>query len=928
MAIISQKEAAKRFAKKWEGKGREKQDDSKFWLELLSFVFRIEDPFKLIEFQKPVKMESSTRYIDAFMPETRVLIEQKGVDVDLSKKYVQSGGDMLTPYEQARRYDQWMLPDEHPLWIVACNFKSFEIHDMRHPFDAPEVVLLENLADEYTRLSFITDADRLHIQREQKVSMDAGKIVGNIYDALQKQYINPDDEAAKHSLNVLCVRLVFCLYAEDAGIFGKDQFHDYLKDVPAEDMREAILKLFEVLDTPEGERSPYLKGSLKAFPYTNGGLFHDRDIEVPMFTDEIKVVLVEHASDDFDWSAISPTIFGGVFESTLNPETRRGNGMHYTSIENIHKVIDPLFLDDLKEELQKLKDERPMPTSKKIPEWRRKMVAFQEKLAGLKFLDPACGSGNFLTETYLSLRRLENDIIRELNDGNMNLGLDEGIIKVGISQFYGIEINDFASDVARTALWISEAQMMEETRNIIQRDIDFLPLKSNPNIWTANALKVDWNEVVPESELDYIMGNPPFIGASMMTGDQKKEAVAIFGNIPLSNSIDYVGGWYHKCCAMMKENPIIRSALVSTNSITQGEQVAALWAPLFTRYDVRLDFGWRTFVWNSEAADKAHVHVVIIGFSCSENGRRKMIFDGEEVNVIRSISPYLVEGDRVTVSSRGKPLCNVPGMTKGNQATDGGNLILSEEEKRELLKKDPSLAPVVRRYIGARDFINNDEVRYCLWLKDVPPHVYAGNSEVRRRLEAVRALRLASTAAPTRKSADMPYKFFSTPQTDTPYLIIPRVSSCRRPYIPIGMMDGRDIAADSCSIVLNAEAYHFGVLSSSVHMAWVKVVGGRLKSDFRYSGSVVYNNFPWPVLTDAKKAKIEATAQAILDARALYPDSSLADLYDDLTMPVELRKAHRANDAAVMEAYGFRKDMTEPEIVAELFRMYQALVQE
>ena len=929
MAVISQKEAAKRFAKKWEGQGREKQDDSKFWLELLSFVFRIEDPFKLIEFQKPVKMESSTRFIDAFMPETRVLIEQKGVDIDLSKKYQQSGGDMLTPYEQARRYDQWMLPDEHPLWIVVCNFRSFEIHNMRHPFDAPEVVLLEDLANEYTRLSFITDADRLHIQREQKVSMDAGKIVGNIYDALQKQYVHPDDEAAKHSLNVLCVRLVFCLYAEDAGIFGKDQFHDYLKDVPAEDMREAILKLFEVLDTPEGERSPYLKEKLKAFPYTNGGLFHDRSIEIPMFTDEIKEVLVEHASDDFDWSAISPTIFGGGFESTLNPETRRGNGMHYTSIENIHKVIDPLFLDELKEELQKCKDSRPAPGSsrQKLQEWKQRMVGFQEKLAGLKFLDPACGSGNFLTETYLSLRRLENDIIRELNDGNMNLGFEDEIIKVQISQFYGIEINDFAADVARTALWISEAQMMDETRNIIQKDMDFLPLKSNSNIVTGNALQTDWNDVVHASDLYYIMGNPPFIGASMMTDEQKQEVVAIYGNIPLSNSIDYVGGWYHKCCAMMKENIRIKTALVSTNSITQGEQVAALWNPLFERYNVNIDFGWRTFVWNSEATDKAHVQVVIIGLSCGNTLGSKRIYDGEDIATVHSISPYLIEGGSVTVASRAKPVSNVPGMTKGNQATDNGNLILSERERAELLSKDPSLEPFVRHFIGARDFINNDEVRYCLWLKGVPPHLYAGNPEIRRRLEAVRAFRLASSAAPTRKSADTPYKFFSTPQTDTPYLIIPRVSSCRRPYIPIGMMDGKDIAADSCSIVLDARLYHFAVLSSSVHMAWVKVIGGRLKSDFRYSGSVVYNNFPWPPLSESQKNVLESTAQAILEARALYPDSSLANLYDNLTMPVELRKAHRANDAAVMEAYGFRKDMTEPEVVAELFKMYQKLIE-
>ena len=507
---ISQKEAAKRFAKKWEGKGKEQQDDSKFWLELIQDVFRVADPYSLIEFQKPVKMEASTRRIDAFIAETRVLIEQKGVDVDLSRKYVQSGGDMLTPYEQARRYDQWMLPDEHPLWIVVCNFRSFEIHDMRHPFDEPEVVLLENLADEYHRLSFITDAERMHIQREQKVSMDAGMIVGKIYDALQKQYINPEEEAAKHSLNVLCVRFVFCLYAEDAGIFGKDQFHDYLQGTAVDDMREAVLKLFDVLDTPEDKRSPYLKDTLKAFPYTNGGLFHDRNIEVPMFTDDIKEVLIQHASSDFDWSAISPTIFGAVFESTLNPETRRGNGMHYTSIENIHKVIDPLFLDELKEEFQKVKDERPASGRKdKEAEWRRNMVSFQEKLAGLKFLDPACGSGNFLTETYLSLRRIENNIIRELNDGNMNLGFEDEIIKVQISQFYGIEINDFAADVARTALWISEAQMMEETRNIVQRDMDFLPLKSNSNIHTGNAIRTDWDSVIDNKTVNYLIGNPP-----------------------------------------------------------------------------------------------------------------------------------------------------------------------------------------------------------------------------------------------------------------------------------------------------------------------------------------------------------------------------------------------------------------------------------
>jgi len=502
MAAISQKEAARRFAKTWEGRGSETKDDRQFWLQLLMDVFRIDNPFSVIEFQKPVKMESSTKFIDGFIPSTRVLIEQKGIDIDLTKRYRQSDGAELTPYEQARRYDQYMLPDEHPHWIVVSNFKSFEIHDMNRPYDEPVVILLKDFPNEYSKLSFITDAQRLHIQHEKQVSLDAGKIVGRLYDALSKQYVDPDSERSKHSLNVLCVRFVFCLYAEDAGVFLKDQFHDYLKDIPIEDLREAVLRLFEVLDTPGDKRSPYLKESLKAFPYTNGGLFHDRDIEVPMFTEEIKDVLVQHASDDFDWSSISPTIFGAVFESTLNPETRRGNGMHYTSIENIHKVIDPLFLDGLKEELQAAKD---APATRRRQELRN----FQERISELTFLDPACGSGNFLTETYLSLRRLENEVIRELAGDNMLLGMEDDLIKVKISQLYGIEINDFAADVARTALWISEAQMMEETRNIVQKDMDFLPLKSYTNIHEGNALRMDWNEVVPASALNYIMGNPP-----------------------------------------------------------------------------------------------------------------------------------------------------------------------------------------------------------------------------------------------------------------------------------------------------------------------------------------------------------------------------------------------------------------------------------
>lgn len=919
MALISQKKAAEQFAKKWAGRGAEQKDDRTFWLQLLMDVFRVSDPFSIIEFQKPVKMENSTRFIDAFMPGTRVLIEQKGVDIDLSKRYHQSGGDELTPYEQARRYDQWMLPDEHPLWIVVCNFRSFEIHDMRHPFDEPQVVLLENLAEEYNRLSFITDAQRVHLQREQKVSMEAGEIVGRIYDALRKQYVNPEDELTKKSLNVLCVRIVFCLYAEDAGIFAKDQFHDYMQRYEAEDLRDALLKLFETLDTPDDKRSPYLKDILKAFPYTNGGLFHNRDIEVPQFTEEIKSVLVEHASDDFDWSAISPTIFGAVFESTLNPETRRKGGMHYTSIENIHKVIDPLFLDGLKEELQVIKDNGRTDIR------RRKLKEFQQKLASLKFLDPACGSGNFLTETYLSLRRLENEVIREGLDGNMVFDFDEDIIKVQISQFYGIEINDFAADVARTALWISEAQMMDETRNIIQREMDFLPLKSNSNIHEGNALRMDWNEVVPASALNYIMGNPPFLGGMIQSKEQKQDMVSVFGSkVKGLGELDYVAAWYRKTADMLKDSPSISSAFVSTNSICQGEQVSILWEQLM-KEGIVINFAYQTFRWDSESNSKAHVHVVIIGFSRIEN-TTKRLYSSAGVELVPHINGYLTDAPDVFIHNISSPICDVPPMAFGNMPRDGGGFILSEEEKDTLEKEEPISSRWIHPYMGADEFIKGKK-RYCLWLQGANPSDLRQCPIVMDRIESVRKMRLASSAESTRRMAETPTLFAQiTQDIGRPFIIVPSVSSEKRRYVPIGFMSPEVIASNLVFVISDANVYHFGILTSSVHNAWMREVAGRLESRYRYSKDIVYNNFPWPTPSDAKKVKIEQTAQAILDARALYPDSSLADLYDDLTMPVELRKAHRANDVAVMEAYGFRKDMSEAEIVAELFKMYKQLV--
>ena len=924
--------AAAKFAAQWKGHGYEKGESQTFWLTLLTDVLGVHDVANFITFEEQVKLDN-TSFIDGHIPTTHVLIEQKSVDKDLRKPIKQSSGLYLTPFQQALNYSQGIPYSQRPRWIVTCNFAEFHIYDMELLKSEPDVIRLEDLEKEIHRLNFLVDAGDTNTKREMEVSLKAGELVGVLYDALLQQYKDPTDPETLKSINALCVRLVFCLYAEDAGIFGgHGMFHDYLRDIPVNGMRKALVELFRILDQKPEDRDKYLADdnpALAAFPYVNGGLFADESIEIPPFTEELKTLLLAKASGDFDWSTISPTIFGAVFESTLNPETRRSGGMHYTSIENIHKVIDPLFLDELKAELASIK------ARSRYDRWRKQYLKeFKDKLARLTFLDPACGSGNFLTETYLSLRRLENEVIKEFCDvvpGQTALEdiVDDAFlgINVSIGQFYGIEINDFAVTVAKTALWIAESQMLKETENIVHRELDFLPLKSYANITEGNALRLDWERVVPKHELNYIMGNPPFVGASMMTKAQKDEAVAVFGKGKRVNSIDYVGAWYHKAAALM-QGTYSRAAFVSTNSITQGEQVSPLWEKLLHQYHVHIDFAHRTFKWNSEAKERAAVHCVIIGFSIAGSSKAKYIYtNGVASQPAQNINPYLIDAPDVLISSRGSPLCDVPRMTKGNQPSDGGNLILSQEERDALIAKDESIAPCVRRYIGSKDFINNDEVRYCLWLKGVSPSLYRKNAEIMRRLEAVRQMRLASTAAPTRALAERPYLFFSTPQTDSSYLCIPEVSSERRRYIPIGFMDKSVIASNKLLIVPDATLYHFGVLTSNVHMAWTRTVCGRMKSDYQYLGATVYNTFPWPAATDAQKAKIGQTAQAILDARALYPDCSLADLYDPKTMPSELIVAHQQNDRAVWEAYGKIWDIkSESACAAELMGMYQTLI--
>lgn len=919
MDVISQKEAARRFVEYWSGKGYEKGQSQPFWLSLLREVFGIAEPEKFITFEDQVHLDN-TSFIDGYIDSTHVMIEQKSLGKDLQKKIKQSNGALLTPYEQAKRYSMELPYSKRPRWIVTSNFESFLIYDMERPGVDPQLIYLKDLPEEYWRLEFLVDDEKRRIQKEQDISEDAGKIIKLLYDALAECYGDMTDPVNQKSLNKLIVRLVFCLYAEDSEMFSHGQFQDYINHFDTDDLSDALFNLFKVLDTREEDRRRGLKASLAAFPYTNGGLFHDKpdadDTEIPPLTDEVKRILTEEAAP-FNWSAISPTIFGGIFESTLNPETRRKGGMHYTSIENIHKVIDPLFLDDLKVELNKVLDIKVNIKRKEA------LQAFQNKIAGLKFLDPACGSGNFLTETYLSLRRLENRVIKALyGEGMLALGSD--LIKVSIQQFYGIEINDFAVSVATTALWISEAQMLRETESIIAQSLPALPLKTYTNIHEGNALRMDWNNVISFKSLNYCLGNPPFVGYDFLEPSQQEEMQSFFG--PKTGRLDYVTAWFINAARYI-QGTSVRCAFVSTNSISQGVQVPDLWLRMVNDYDVHIDFAHRTFQWDSEATLKAHVHCVIVGFSNSLSScRKKVLFDGDKASVVQNISPYLIDSPTVIVERRSTPLNGAQELNLGSLPKDGGGFILSEEEAREIVNTEPLAAKWVKPYIGAAEFINRRQ-RYCLWLVGANPSELRQCPKVMECIEAVRVFRLASKAASTRAIAETPTLFAQIAQPDSSYILVPRTSSGRRKYVPMGYMNSEQIASDAVQTIKDATLVTFGVLMSRVHNLWLDTVGGKLKSDYRYSKDIVYNTFPWPTPTDALKAKIEQTAQAILEARALYPDSSLADLYDDLTMPVELRKAHRANDAAVMEAYGFRKDMTEPEIVAELFKMYQKLTQ-
>ena len=926
-----QRQAAKQFVQDWSGKGYEKGETARFWISLLQNVYGIQDATKFMEFELPVKTilkEKGSDFIDGYIPSTKVLIEQKGSKVDLTAKYRQSDGSELTPYQQARRYAAGLPLSMAPRWIVACNFSTFEVHDMERPNDAPEVIQLADLEKEYHRLSFLVDDTNVHLKKELEVSIQAGEIVGVMYDKILAQYKDPENPDTQKALNKLCVRLVFCLYAEDAGIFGnKNMFHDYMAQFNAGEFREKLIKLFRILDQKPEDRDPYEDEALLAFPYVNGGLFSG-DIEIPRINEEIRSLILQRASDDFDWSLISPTIFGAVFESTLNPETRRAGGMHYTSIENIHKVIDPLFLDDLKAELADIKATSVAKTK------RERAFAFQNKLASLKFFDPACGSGNFLTESYTSIRRLENETLRIIYGDNRVIGEMAEPIKVSINQFYGIEINDFACSVAQTALWIAESQMMQETDEIVGFNLDPLPLKTYTNIHEGNALRMDWNEVVPASELNYIMGNPPFVANAgrvsagdssskgMLNVEQKKDKEALFGKD--GGVLDYVACWFKKSAEYIK-NTDVTVSFVSTSSICEGQQVAPLWRSLLSD-GIQIHFAYDSFKWESEASNNAYVFVVIIGFSYRRASKCLLFNENGDKSIVSHINPYLLEAPDIFIEKRTTPLNNVPVFVRGCQPTDNGNFILTEEEKDELLLREPGAQQFIRPFMMGKDFIDR-KPRFCIWLKDAEPSLVRKCPIILQRVENVRNFRLKSTKAATRVKADTPMLFDEIREPLTDYIALPTVSSGNRKYIPIDYLSSDIIPGNKLYFLQDAVPYHFGVVTSIVHMAWMRAVGGYFGPSYNYSNTIVYNNFPWPQPSENQKARIDQTAQAILEARALYPNSSLADLYDELTMPAELRKAHRANDAVVLEAYGFPKDASEADIVARLFKMYQELTE-
>jgi len=889
------------FAKRWEKARREKADEQPFIIELLG-VFGVEDPVKVGERQREVKVKGeTTKWIDFFW-KNKIAVEMKSKGEDLQKAY----------WQLKERYMDKIEPEDVPdLWLI-CDFENF--HLFRVSTKTVSRFKLKDLRKNIRLFADIAGYETVRTMANQiQVNVKAAEKMARLYDALK------DHGYDGHELEVYLVRLLFCLFAGDTGIFIKGDFHNYIlaSKEDGSDLSHRLFDLFEVLNMPPEIRAKkkLLSEELQKFAYVNGGLFEET-LPKADFDAKTRKILLE-CRENFDWSTISPAIFGAMFQGVMDKAKRREAGAHYTSEENIEKLINPLFMDDLYNQFEKVKT-NPVALDR-----------FHEKIAGLKFLDPACGCGNFLIVTYTKLRELEHEILKMKIDTSQRVFDVSPMLRVSIEQFYGIEYEEFPCQIAQVGMWLAEHQMNMRLWDDFGDTYIRLPLTHSATIIHGNALRIDWEDVVPKEELSYILGNPPFLGYSNQSPEQKADMISVYVNengLPFKTAgkIDYVAAWYYKAAKLM-QGAQTKTAFVSTNSITQGEQVTAVWKPIFDMFGVHIDFGYRTFKWSNEAKGKAAVHCVIVGFSTVSNGE-KTIFDGEEKIAANNISPYLIDAPDIFIESRKTPIGDVPAIVTGNRPADGGHLIIEDKDLQSFLDADPFSEKYIRPFMGAEEFINNKK-RWCLWLVGVAPGELRKMPEVLKRISACRKDRENAPDAGRRKLAKTPMLFRETKNPEK-FIVVPATSSENRLCIPIGYLDKKTIVSNAVLIIPESTLYHFGILTSDVHMAWTRTVCGRLKSDYRYSKDIVYNNFPWPQADEKQQSEIEKLAQAILDARANYPDSSLADLYDPLTMPPDLQKAHRNLDTAVMKLYGFPTKMSEAEIVAALMEMYQKLAKE
>ncbi len=925
--MAGKKSDAESFASRWANKGNENQDTQRFWIDFYQNVLGVEDAVSRLEFEKPVSTDASTHegYIDVFIPSAKTLVEQKSLGIDLAKEETRQGRK-VTPAKQGYAYAQGMPLSQQPRYIIACNFAEFWVFDRerdslcREPlFKLPLAELPKNLA----AIQFLKGGAEAPATISRAVSVEAGKIMSKLHDLVAEAFDDPDTPENHHALSVLMTRLMFLMFCEDSGLVAPNAFRDYVSHFQAGDLRRGLKDLFVWLDTKDEDRDKYAESWLKKLPYMNGGLFREKT-EIPPLSENFRHTLIVEGCQEFDWSGVSPTVFGSIFEGALSHDHRRANGQHFTSPENIHKVIDPLFLDGLKAEFDEA-CAKPVAGGART----RALKDLHKKIGSISILDPAAGSGNFLTESYLCLRRLENRILFELQGDQASFSFEDSgdrDVLVSLRNFHGIELEDFACCVARTALWIAEKQADADTAKVTQRVYQELPLTDYEGIVNANALRIDWNDVVSADEVDYVLGNPPFIGYSNLNEEQKADRVDIFGKT--GGVLDYVACWYRKAADYTRETQA-RCAFVSTNSICQGQQVEPLWKPLFED-KVNINFAHKSFVWNSQAADEAHVHVVIVGFS-RVNGTKKDLFDRSgSKSEVTHINAYLAAAPDAFVSRRAKPICDVPAMMAGGKPTDGGNLLLTQEERDELLCREPDAAPYIKPFSMGAEYINGIP-RYCIWLDGVDPAVLTKLPLVRTRVQAVREFRFTSKKAATQKKAATPWLFDEVrPPKGKSYIAVPKVSSGRRKYVPMGFVTNEMIPGDMLFSVSNAGLYEFGILESQFHNAWMRQVAGRLKSDYRYTNTIVYNNFVWPDASTEQHGYIESCAQGVLDARAEHPDATLADMYnpDNEFLFPDLMKAHAELDAAVESAYGVDFDGDENKIVSHLFNLYAEKVGE